>query len=772
MKDILSKKIYYFEAAYLCFIAFIMCAAAGSESGLVFFRVLSILMFGLYLFKENNSQKIDFEKTVILSFGFLFGLLILFRGKIDGRFEVINILCIISLLIATVIYFKQNHNGILIKKFIFENRAILLVIVAFILLSMEVINWFVTWDAKIYSREIQDMMYKFDADFSGIYDLYLASHATLGYSLWVIFFQLIRDGIASMQIADIILAGISIFAYYLILKKLLGRKYTNQILALATVPFAFSPFVLGIIGIINIDSAAMYFAIIFIACSLYNYECLELIFAFLFCFTKENAVIYYVVYIIAKIVCEYVFHQSFHFWGLLKFGFGNVKNYMYAIPAALWMFLYKLNSNAGWGSEEAALWDSEGFNCFGISQYVIPEKLKQIFFINFNWFFWVSIVLGIIIMCVRKFKIEKELMEILIPISVMGLSMIAFGCLYITYVLPRYIVPIIPIIYLLAVTIIGNFRDRTFIIWSGFISIFLLIQSFYTIDPVMSSVFPTISIGYDRHEKLNRLGKEDRFDDHMVYNRQSSYWSEAMIEVLEHAGYNGNMLIVLNEKYYFDCRLSGSLWNLQTGKLEYYNKNMEFPEQCKWVETCRTTEVEQILSTSDNKYILYIIPKFAKIDLDFISDKQIIKQGEINNKGFNIQYLVMRAEANLPLDNGTYVVSTKQDGTLGICTDGQKIYLSTENTLINLFGLITKYNFVFDELQMAMDVKYDKLDSNGTVWVWEINHGHAQQWLIEEVNGYYMICWDDYALTYNINDKSVRLTPKTGTENQLWSFTN
>ncbi len=47
-----------------------------------------------------------------------------------------------------------------------------------------------------------------------------------------------------------------------------------------------------------------------------------------------------------------------------------------------------------------------------------------------------------------------------------------------------------------------------------------------------------------------------------------------------------------------------------------------------------------------NNDILYIVPRWADMDMDFISDKKIIRQGEVDNKGFNIQFMVMTIESN------------------------------------------------------------------------------------------------------------------------------
>ena len=235
---------------------------------------------------------------------------------------------------------NDNH----FKSWLLRNCPIFIILFVFSALSLEVIDSWIIWDADDYcssaystTGNVQGIMRQIsEGSLKSIYDLYLCGHASLGWSLWLILFQLIKEGNAMVQIADITLALISIYAYYQILRKILGGGYAS---VLATLPYAFSPFVLGIVGDVNPDSAAMYYMVIFIACSLYKYEWLELIFAICFVFTKEPAIIYYTAYIAAKIVGEYLYNHSFRLMDFVKCAVCNIKNYIYALPIIGWLLL-------------------------------------------------------------------------------------------------------------------------------------------------------------------------------------------------------------------------------------------------------------------------------------------------------------------------------------------------------------------------------------------------------------------------------------------------
>jgi hypothetical protein len=752
----------------------------------LFFKVLAVGMFGAYIFADNNTNLIDFEKTVLLLFGTLLCAFMMIRGKMEGQYNVLNNACAVAVFFVTGIYFIRNHRGLCIKKWFQGNAVVLLIILVFVLLSIEVIDSWLMWDAAIYYshpfslNDLQGVFYNFDAQFGGVNDLYLAGHASLGYSLWLILFQLFNEGNESVQVSNIILAGISIFAYYQVLKKMLDGKYSNKMISLATIPYAFSPFVLGMIGSLNLDSATMYFFIIFIACSLYKFEVLEWVMAFFLCFTKETAIMYYAFYILAKVICEYFKDNSFRILELIKFGFGNIKNYIYALPILLWMILK--SSMPIWGG--AVSWNNEGMNCFGIDESIILMKLKQIFILNFNWIFWGSLLIGGIYLVFRQVKINIKVLTLLIPIGVVGIVTIIFGCFYITWTHIRYILPIVPALYMVATVIIAQLGKDKYILWNSILSILLLIQSFYAIDPIMDSTFDSISVGNEKLYNMKvsgsqRVSSNKIFNDCIVYNRQYMYWGETLNEVLKKAGFNANMLIVLpddancEEWLLVGTRNGEVLWDTEKRRFEYYDEMYDVPEHCSWTKICHISDVGQ---TYDGNNLLYIIPRWTDIDLDFVSDKDIIRQGEIDNRGYNIQYIVMDVMDKLPLGDGNYKVSPKLDYTFGIDTnggngggaflkkDGNGITLKANNKLT--------YHLIFEDYQVALDVPRGNIDDAGTVQVWSTNSTSGQKWVIEEIDGYYMICFKDYALTYNLEDMSINLQPRTGNDNQLWLFSD
>ena len=116
-----------------------------------------------------------------------------------------------------------------------------------------------------------------------------------------------------------------------------------------------------------------------------------------------------------------------------------------------------------------------------------------------------------------------------------------------------------------------------------------------------------------------------------------------------------------------------------------------------------------------------------------------------------------------PID-GEYTITSKLNSALKIYTDGNTVFLSNNDSLITLLD----HTLAFDN-DMALDVSYG-IDAVGIIQVRERNNMDAQRWFFEEAEGYYMICWHGYALTYDLNDNSIKLMPIIGADSQLWQM--
>lgn len=130
-----------------------------------------------------------------------------------------------------------------------------------------------------------------------------------------------------------------------------------------------------------------------------------------------------------------------------------------------------------------------------------------------------------------------------------------------------------------------------------------------------------------------------------------------------------------------------------------------------------------------------------------------------------------RETHNLPLSGGYYNVSPKQKEDLYLSTDGSSVMLNQDKCTVMISSMKDgRYRFTFHEFQVALDVPGGIIDENGTIGVWQINGLFPQDFTIEKIDEYYMICYQGYALTYNSDDKSITMTVRTGNSDQLWLF--
>lgn len=103
--------------------------------------------------------------------------------------------------------------------------------------------------------------------------------------------------------------------------------------------------------------------------------------------------------------------------------------------------------------------------------------------------------------------------------------------------------------------------------------------------------------------------------------------------------------------------------------------------------------------------------------------------------------------------------------------DNLDISLGTDSEQVVLSGLNEgKYKIMFNEYQAALGVPDDIVDGDGSIEILPVKDTESQKWKLEEAEGFYMICYQDFALTYDLETGSVNMTMKTGGDNQLWSF--
>lgn len=131
-----------------------------------------------------------------------------------------------------------------------------------------------------------------------------------------------------------------------------------------------------------------------------------------------------------------------------------------------------------------------------------------------------------------------------------------------------------------------------------------------------------------------------------------------------------------------------------------------------------------------------------------------------------------RGKYNFPLSGGYYTISPKNNPALSLSSDNALVFLNERADTVMLSAISGgTYMISFNQYQSALDVPGGVVDENGTISVWGVIMGiPGQKYILEEHDGYYMIRYEDYALTYDQTDNSIRLSNTTGSDEQLWSI--
>lgn len=365
------------------------------------------------------------------------------------------------------------------------------------------------WDGLLYYQTSATL------DITNIGEMGVYGHVSQGFSLIVKVFEYITGSTATaLLFANQILFAISICYVYALLRMLMQEKKEFVYIA-GTAVYAFSPFYLGMAGYYNLDFILMCLlpATIYY---LYDKKWIQLtVVATFLCFTKEPAVIIYGAFCVGMVICDTITYmgslpkEGKKLPALIKNIFGTLHYYYMALPGGLWILTFEILGPWVGGSHDV-----------GISSEYIVDKLKVFYLLNFNWIFVLLIAVLIVMGIVQK-KIKIAEFCIMLPFTVSLVGFTLFNLVFITANHPRYIDSVPFMLYIPAIYLMGLiFGDRINGIISSAIAGLLLVQCFYTIDPVSLLAFNRLNIG-----NATIITTSDRIGDATQYNRQM-LWAE------------------------------------------------------------------------------------------------------------------------------------------------------------------------------------------------------------------------------------------------------
>lgn len=346
---------------------------------------------------------------------------------------------------------------------------------------------------------------------------------------------------------------IGIVTFFKLLKKLCGIKTAR----IATLLLGTSPMFLSC----GLFSLRDFMLTVFIIMSLFFYLqskffCYSLSASFLV-LTKDAGLLLPIWVLIIEIV--FFLRKRFSLLKLASFS-------LPVIVSLLWFVFLEFNHQKPWsdwifgetaakGSMYTIVYNLMTLNF--INQYTLQHWL-HLFVLNFNWFFWLLAIIGLcffwgfcknkeeIITFIKKcdFRLKTFIIIVFFVISYL-FTILSFP----TYTIPRYILPLLPFMYLGASLGFNSILTKSPFLkfpFSAFCVVIVFLSLFFSVDPVSLKIWSKITLF---GEKIYGLNQHLAGNDGMTYNMQYLFIVKKRTAQIETAHKNNNQ-IVSNDCYW------------------------------------------------------------------------------------------------------------------------------------------------------------------------------------------------------------------------------
>jgi hypothetical protein len=609
-------------------------------------NVLEILVFaiGVIICWLIKDYKYINQITPVVLLINIFWLSALISKNTNKDHRIIIIWGTFSLLMMLVLCMKKIHWKNILSN-VKSYKGIFIILIVFILLSIETLTEIPLWDSKLYYIGITRIVQWFDFSFGCFYDLNLWDHISIGYSFWFLICEfLFPDNIVVAHIMQVVMGMGIVLGVYLVLCKMFSEKVSQKEILIMTSLFAVSPYILGMIGNFNIDISILFYLVWLTFAYVNDFRILELVFGLGLCFSKENGIVYVFFFAVGIAISQIVKSRNDKrkFIKNIIYPFTVSTNYLYLIIAIIYIVAYLCNTGDRWsnGADKAISWNSEGYNCFGINLNHIIMIIKEYFVLNFNWLIWL-IIIGcgmytlINRMIAKKSENQCAVIES-VPIISAFVGGLFFSIVFVTYTHTRYIIPSVfggTFFLIIVVNKLNNKKARCVIY--NVLAILLLIQSFYSVDMVSNKVFCNTDIGSANILSMHDSGSF-QLNDSIVYNRQYVYYGKMMEKMLNEIDYDSNKAIVLLEDETIDgYKVWGSYgyqWDMKQRKMVYYESDKEGVIS---VDSFPHTEIKS-LTNYDKIYVLKFQTNNEDILNQVLNQVMVLDSDTITYRGWEV----------------------------------------------------------------------------------------------------------------------------------------
>lgn len=470
-----------------------------------------------------------------------------------------------------------------------EKYGIFYILISYFLIRLNYIDFVPIWDGYIY---YDGLLKAVQSPFS-LLNFNIVGHTSAVYMLFLSLSQYLDLGnYYLLNLENILLALVAIYFFYKIICYFSLKENQYIEVLLVTIIFAFNPVFIASSINLNIDFPVA----VFLLASIYSLINGKMFLFMLFCvsmvFSKESGIL-----LSALLICSFIIIYSakriYHIirekdgksklellYKVLnvssddtKIKYKEEKNYLMDITKnILYIFspiiflviflIYKIFFSVNplfWGGT------SFDFNKFSFLFSVPFNHFKavftQIFIFDFHWIFSILIILSLIYYVINKMILKKSDLYhfdkkqqdfiIIILLVLLGFSYVNFA--FDTFTNPRYILPAIPLLIILAFISFQKISLRPVIKNAILVIIITLniMQTYYTIDPVSKMIYGTFKFGKHGMLKMVSITGEPcgyAGRDQLVYNTEFTVINKLIKKLYEELSIEDNTPIFLNDE--------------------------------------------------------------------------------------------------------------------------------------------------------------------------------------------------------------------------------
>lgn len=489
--------------------------------------------------QRGKRNDIRIQWNIVCMLAFICSILMLFRGGSalwrENNFKYLFIEILWSAVFlhgVFLLYDKSSFKAVSVRQFLREHLGVIVLVMVTIALCVEPDAFQYKWDGILYYLSGKEL------SLQSLSSLAIYGHIAQTFGAFVQIGNIVFGNVGvSMFVLNLSLMIISIIFFYRIVRQCLPDK-SEWIYVLMTAIYAWSPYLLGMVPYYNLDFACQCLVPPVLYYLMKKKWILFALFAVLFCFTKEPAIIVYGAMCAGYVLIDIINDKNFTIIERIKRCFGRTQYYIMVMPGFLWVATYEMLGpwSAGNGGVELDI------------VYII-EKIKNLYILNFNWVFTLSAIMGFIILLWKK---DYELGKNIFPLFCMQLSFTLFSCLFKTVNHARYNDTNQVTLYLIAIILLWTYMKQAVCSgWGIVMSVLLLISSFYTIDPVSLSLYSTYRVG----QAIMLTTGDEPLGDAMIYNRQMLGMEKALGMAIAESIEDNALLCfpaINHNPYYFD----------------------------------------------------------------------------------------------------------------------------------------------------------------------------------------------------------------------------